>query len=185
MAVVETRELALIPLPVRRQRGTLEPDGYAHATHAITGDASGGAVQVSFYAPTSHVYILRAFSMEVDGGTDQGNGSILGRAFWLEDRTGMQGDFYGICNAATLTSHTNRDVQAASVGMELVEMYKHIPLGRARPVESTSTSNLFFVVSQQNVNTQVTTWSLLFAAYRVEAMRVPGFIDGLRSGLVR
>lgn len=180
MAVVDTADVTLVPLPVRGQRQALEPDGYAHAFISTVGDASGGNVLQTIRGPSSHLYFLKAISVEVDGALTQGNIEFLARMFWMEDVSGNQGDFFFTESAPQTTAVATRWMMSAAAAHNVARYLERIPLGHYRPVSLTN--NGFFVASHDNVTTQVTTMTVLFEAWRREATTVSGFLEAARAG---
>lgn len=140
-------------------------------------------MQVTFRGPTSHLYILRAISEVSTPGAAPGNQEWTGRAFWMDDGAGFTGTFVRLASLAQSAAFANRHVMTSVTAKDLVDGFERIPLGHVRSVPNSS--NGFFIVDKQNIDSQVTTIAVIFTAYRREALTVPGFLDKLQSGLVR
>jgi len=180
VAVVTTQEITLIPFPVRTQQRTLEPDGLAVAQGTILGDGSGGNSQITFRGPTSHLYVLRACSGQATGSaTTPGNGEWTGRAFWIEDSSPGDGLFISIVGMAGSSAFSNKFATTSVSAKDLPESFSRIPLDAV--ISRPSSSNGFFIVDYDNITGQTIVIRVVFAAYRREALTVPGFLDGLRG----
>jgi len=184
MAVVVVQEITLIPFPVLKQARTLEPDGLAVAEGIVVGNGSGGNSQITFRGPTSHLYVLRKISGEATGSaTTPGNMEWTGRAFWISDSSPGDGLFVTLASFPQSGAFTNKFVLTSVTANDLVKSTEKIPLGAV--ISRPSSSNGFYIVDAANNNAQTITIRVVFAAYRREALTVPGFLDTLQRGLVR
>ena len=184
MAISIAQTVELVPFPSRVQVKSLEPDGVAVLYRTNTSDGSGGNHLLEIRAASSHLYILKNFSVEADGVTIPGQAELLLRARWAADATSIaQQHFYQTFAFSTVIGLTTRFIPTSGVIQQIQTGARNLILGSYAPLPSAS--NPIAAISVENLDTQVLTWTLQFWAYRREIFTVPGTLESLAGGLVR
>jgi len=184
VAISIAQTVELIPFPSRVDFKSLEPDGVAVAYRVNTSDGSGGNHLLEIRAASTHLYVLKNFSIEADGVSSPGQTEMLLRATWAQDAaTIAQQHFYQAFAFATVAGLTTRFIVSTGVIQQIQTGARNLILGSFAPV--IASSNPIAAVSVENINAQVLTWTFQFWAYRREAFTIPGTLEALAGGLVR
>jgi len=184
MALTPVTTIQLIPFPSLIQTKSLEPDGVAVAYHTATSDGSGGNHLLEIRAPSSHLYVLKNFSVEADGVSLPGQAELLLRATWAQDAAPVtQQHFYTALQFVQIVGLTNRFLLTAGIVHQIMTGYRNLILGSFKV--KASAVNPIAAISVENINLQVLTWTLQFWAYRREVFTVPGTLETMTRGLVR
>ncbi len=174
MAISIASTVTLIPFPSRVQVKSLEPDGVAVVQRADAGDASGGNHLLEIRAASSHLYVLKNFSVEADGGSQPGQSELLLRARWASDAAPVdQQHFYQSFAFATVAGLTTRFIPTTGVIQQIQTGARNLILGSFAPLPDAS--NPIMAISVPNGGaSQTLTWTYQFWAYRREAFTIPG-----------
>jgi len=188
MAITTQFTVSIVPWPSVLQRASLEPDGLAVVRGLITGNATGGEVQHSILAPSSHLYQLRGFTFEILGAANNPVCILEYKRDWAHNLSEITDfDAYNFVSLGQFISDTwYNNVMDRNDPWDR----RHL-LGSFARV-SDAANELVLTRLSPNVDTVTYDFKAEFMAWRRESIMQPGFIQQLegrvsvlRAGLSR
>jgi len=170
MAISDTETLIHLPFADRPQYASPYPEGIAVGHHAITGDATGGAVAAALQADGGFLYRLELLTATTS--TITANlANFLTAHRWASDRAGVGTSAFSLNWSATQIVPGSFSVFEPTI--EALKMIRRFAMGRTDRVELQVLASFNWAT---NVDTTVYDIVWAFTYWPTTALYRPGFL---------
>jgi len=174
MAISTTGELVHLAFAERPAYASPYPEGLAVGHVDVVGDASSGAVTVSFLAEGGFLYRLEWVQFTA-GESTQRNGSFISSHRMLTDRSGLGATAFDLNHVATVRSEPLLFVIYDMSTPGTLQAIKRLPIGRT---EKTASGEIVWTsILDTNTDTIVYDFDIFLAYWPIQALKLPGFLQ--------